>query len=459
MQMDTIVALASPSGIGAINVLRISGGRAFECARKIFHQEKDAENFEPRKAYLRKLWDESFLDRALIIFFPAPNSYTGEDVIEIQCHGGEVISKRIISALVRHGCRIAEAGEFTRRAVENGKMDLLQAEAVNDLIISESPAAVDNALRQLDGELSAKIKSLREQLIKIAALLELELDFAEEDVRFADRREIDDKLTQISAVLQYLLDTYEKGRGLRRGLRVAIVGKPNVGKSSLLNAIVGCERAIVSSQPGTTRDYIEESVEIGNLKFRFIDTAGIRKSEEEIEREGITRTKRRIEDADILLFVVDIASDLDEHDEEISSVCERSRLEDARKKIIVVKNKSDLQKKHNGEVLLAADATISISALSKQGVDDLSRTISAIAQKYFSAEQNEVFITSIRQKSALEKSLGFIQLAMQSSAGKLSGEFISRDLRAAADEMAGLLGEITGEHILDEIFANFCIGK
>lgn len=457
--MDTIVALASPSGVGAVNVLRISGGRALECARKIFHQEKDVENLVPRKAYLRKLWDESFLDRALIIFFPAPNSYTGEEVVEIHCHGGEVISSRVISALVRHGCRLAAAGEFTRRAVENGKMDLLQAEAVHDLIVAESPAAADNALRLLDGELSAKIKLLREQLIKIAALVELELDFAEEDVRFADRREIDDRLAQISTALQHLLHTYEKGRGLRRGLRVAIIGKPNVGKSSLLNAIVGSERAIVSSQPGTTRDYIEEAIQIGDIRIRFIDTAGIRKSDEEIEREGILRTKRRIQDADILLFVLDVASAFDEHDYEISRECEKACADDARKKIVIVKNKIDLEKKLNGEVLPTAEGVVSISALSKQGVDELLRTISTIAQKYFLARREEVFITSLRQKNALEKSLGFIQFAIQSSESKLSGEFISRDLRAAADELAGLLGEITSEQILDEIFANFCIGK
>jgi len=457
--MDTIVALASPSGVGAINVLRLSGGRAFECARKILHQENEIDSFEPRRVYLRKLRDENLLDRALIIFFPGPNSYTGEDVVEIHCHGGEVISNRIISALIRHGCRLAVAGEFTRRAVENGKMDLLQAEAVHDLILAESPAAADNALRQLDGELSTKIRLLREQLIKIAALLELELDFAEEDIRFAEHREIDDKLKQVSAAVQQLLSTYEKGRGLRRGLRVAIIGKPNVGKSSLLNAIVGSERAIVSSQPGTTRDYIEEVVEIGKIRFRFIDTAGIRKSDEEIEQEGIARTKRRIQDADILLFVLDVASTFDEHDHEISRECEMACAADISKKIILVKNKIDLEKKLNGEVVPKAEEIVSISALSKQGVDELLRTISTIAQKYFSAIQDEVFITNLRQKNALDKALGFIQFAMQSSGNKLSGEFIARDLRAAADELAGLLGEITSEHILDEIFANFCIGK
>ena len=457
MSTETIVALASPSGVGAINVLRISGSRAFECAGKILHKDEQ-ENFEPRRVYLRRLQDESLLDRALIIFFPGPNSYTGEDVVEIHCHGGEVISNRIISALVRSGCRLAVAGEFTRRAVENGKMDLLQAEAVHDLIVAESPAAADNALRRLDGELSSKIKRLREQLIKIAALLELELDFAEEDVRFADRQEINERLTEITGNITQLLSTYEKGRGLRRGLRVAIVGKPNVGKSSLLNAIVGSERAIVSAQPGTTRDFIEEAVQIGDMRFRFIDTAGIRHSQEEIENEGIIRTRRRIQDADILLFVLDAARPYDDLDEEIYKECSSASEVETRKKIIIVKNKIDLDQK-NSLASLPAEAEISISALKKQGVDRLQELISKIAKQYFSAEQKEVFISNLRQKDALEKALEFIRLAQQSSIDMLSGEFISRDVRAAADELAGLVGEITNDQILDELFANFCIGK
>lgn len=459
MSTDTIVALASPRGVGAINVLRMSGARAVECLRKILSEEKAAEDFAPRRIYLRRLHDNLFLDHALLTVFPAPHSYTGDDVVEIYCHGGEIIANRIIEALLRHGCRLAEAGEFTRRAVENGKLDLLQAEAIGDLINAESAGAADIALRQLDGELSSKIKSFREQLIRIAALLELELDFSEEDVRFADRQEIDEMLTGIIESIKQLLGTYEKGRGLRGGIRVAIVGKPNVGKSSLLNAIVGSERAIVSEHPGTTRDFIEEAVRIGGNAFRFIDTAGIRRAKEEIEQEGIARTKRRIHDADILLFVIDDANPLDELDEAIGRECRSAADGDALKKIIMVRNKIDIAQRARLPESIGIEREVSISALSGKGIDQLLQTISEIARKNFFPEQKDIFITNLRQKQALEKSLDDLRLAQVSATNKLSGEFIARDLRAAADELAGLIGEITSDHILDELFAHFCIGK
>lgn len=459
MNHDTIVALASPAGMGAIQVIRISGSRATDVLRKLLPGDRSHDRLEPRRVYLRKLHDGFFLDQVLLTFFAAPQSYTGEDVVEIYCHGGEVAAQRIISALLCHGARLAKAGEFTRRAVENGKMDLVQAEAVHDLIAAESPAAADNALRLLDGELSSKIRSLREQVIKLAALLELELDFAEEDVQFADRQEVEEKLAEIAAAIAHLLSTYEKGRGLQRGLRVAIVGKPNVGKSSLLNAIVGAERAIVSSQPGTTRDFIEEAVQIGQLRFRFIDTAGIRGSSEEIEKEGIARTKRRIQDADILLFVVDAAREYDQLDEEIYRECHAAAGADASKKILLVRNKIDLEAKTNHRVAITADGEIEVSALKSQGIDALLEMIALTAAKNFASAQKEVLVTNLRQKQALEKSLHYIQLARQSSTNKLSGEFIARDLRAAGEELAALVGEITNDQILDELFANFCIGK
>jgi tRNA modification GTPase len=459
IKTDTIVALASPPGVGAISIIRVGGSEARENVRKLLPGNHGEEVFEPRRSYLRKLHDGIFLDQVLLIFFPAPQSYTGEDVVEIYCHGGEVISQRIISALLRHGCRLAQPGEFTRRAVENDKMDLLQAEAIRDLIASESPAAADNALRQLDGELSSKVLSLREQLIKIAALIELELDFSEEDVAFADRREVEERLRDISERIQNLVASYEKGRGLQRGLRVAIVGKPNVGKSSLLNAILGTDRAIVSSQPGTTRDFIEEVAQIGDLRFRFIDTAGIRHSTEEIEKEGIARTKRRIHDADILLFVIDASSPIDELDEEILKECKSACEADPSKKSVLVRNKTDIGRAANTEKGLRMEAEASVSAIKNEGIDSLLKMISKIARQYFLLEQRDVVITNLRQKEALEKSLGFVELARQSSRTRLSGEFITRDLRGAADELAGLLGVITSDQVLDELFANFCIGK
>jgi tRNA modification GTPase len=459
MNTETIVAPASPPGVGAISILRVSGPRAFECVRRLLSGEILKEAIQPRKMYLTKLADGELLDRAMVAFYPGPNSYTGENLVEIFCHGGEVISSSIISALQKHGGRLAGPGEFTRRAVENGKLDLLQAEAIHDLITAESPAAASNALRQLDGELSEKIEGLREPLIKLSALLELELDFAEEDVVFASRDEVARQLKEIVVTLDQLIHSYEKGRGLRSGLRVAIVGKPNVGKSSLLNAILGTERAIVSPHPGTTRDFIEEPAQIGALKFRFIDTAGIRHSAEGAEQEGIKRTKRRIQDAHILLFVVDAASPHDELDGAIAEECLDACTSDKTKKLILIYNKIDLNSRINGAWSVPCTGQVKISALKNEGIADLLQLIEKIANEQFFRQQAEVLITNLRQKQALEKARVSLAAAQESILNKLSGEFIARDLRAASDELASLIGAISSEEILDEIFANFCIGK
>ena len=459
MHSDTIVALATPPGQGAIGVLRVSGDRTFEHVRAMLPADSSTTTFEPRKMYLCNLQSDTILDQAMLVFFPAPNSYTGDDLAEIFCHGGEVVIGRIIEALVKQGCRLARPGEFTRRAFENGKLDLLQAEAIHDLVTAETPAAADNALRQLDGELSSKISTLRERLIRIAALLELELDFAEEDVEFADRREIHAGLAEIAETLDMLIQTYEKGRGLRKGLRVAIVGKPNVGKSSLLNAMVGQERAIVSSQPGTTRDFIEEQIRIASMSLRIIDTAGIRHSFDEIERQGVVRTRRRIRDADIILFMIDAASPQDDLDETIAQECIAACAEDRKKKLILVRNKIDLAGKRNGDLQLPKDGEVSISALTGDGLQDLFESIANLARRHFFDAQSSVCITNLRQKLALERALSFIRPAQESCANKMSGEFIARDLRAASEELGALIGEISSEQILDEIFANFCIGK
>ncbi len=459
MNTETIIAPASPPGVGAISILRISGPRAFDCVRRLLPAEFPTKDFQPRKMYLTKLTDGELLDRAMVVFYPEPNSYTGENLVEIFCHGGEVISSSIISALQKHDVRLAEPGEFTRRAVENGKLDLLQAEAIHDLITAESPAAASNALRQLDGELSTKIQRLREPLIKLSALLELELDFAEEDVEFASRDEVARQLNEIGATLDQLIHSYEKGRGLRSGLRVAIVGKPNVGKSSLLNAILGTERAIVSPHPGTTRDFIEEPAQIGALKFRFIDTAGIRRSAEGVEQEGINRTKRRIQDAHIILFVADATSPHDELDSAIAEECLAACADDRTKKLILIYNKIDLNSRVNGAWSLPSDGQAKISALKKEGIDQLLRLIEEIAKEHFFIQQTGVLITNLRQKEALEKAMVSLGAAQDTLSSKLSGEFIARDLRAASDELASLIGAISNEQILDEIFTNFCIGK
>lgn len=459
MSNDTVVALATPPGQGAIAVLRVNGEQAFAAVRGLLPAGCASRAFEPRRLYLCKLGKETLLDQAMVAFYPAPNSYTGEDLAEVFCHGGQVVVTRIIAALVELGCRLARPGEFTRRAVEKGKLDLLQAEAVRDLVNAESPAAAHNALRQLDGELSAKIGKLRASLLQIAGLLEVELDFAEEDVEFADRRQIEDKLARLAATIENITATYDKGRGLRQGVRVAIIGKPNVGKSCLLNAMLGHERAIVSAQPGTTRDFIEEQIRAGGLLLRLIDTAGIRCSVDEIERQGLLRTRHRIEDADIILLVVDASIPTDELDDAAAQECESACTRDPRKKVLVVRNKIDLPVRLNGGLSLPRSSEISVSALTGEGVPTLLETVSDLAKPDFAGQSNGVCITNVRHKVALERALDSIHDAQESCAKRMSAEFVARDLRSASDELGVLVGEISSELILDEIFANFCIGK
>lgn len=459
MSNDTIVALATPPGQGAIAVLRVSGERAFESVRALLSPAAAKKSFEPRKLYLCKLGNEVVLDHAMVAFFPAPDSYTGEDVAEVFCHGGEAVASRLIAAMFNLGCRLARPGEFTCRAVENDKMDLLQAEAVQDLVNAESIAAADNALRQLDGELSARIRNLRADLIHVAALLELELDFAEEDVDFAERQQIEHGLAAVAGSLRDLIGSYDKGRGLRRGIRVAIIGKPNVGKSSLMNALVGHERAIVSPQPGTTRDFIEEQVQIGGIWFRVIDTAGIRHALDDIEQHGLERTRLRIQDADVLVFMLDASSPKDEMDDAIAQECLVACDGDRHKKVIVVHNKIDLPGRLNGELSLQPTRKIRISALTGEGVPALMDTLAKLGKQDFVDQHNGVSITNLRQKNALERALGFVQQSQNSCGESMSGEFIARDLRAASDELGALVGEISSDVVLEEIFASFCIGK
>ena len=458
---DTIVAQATAVGTGAIAMIRMSGPRAFDIVRRLLPAEQPGEVIEPRKLYLCRLQTDIPLDQAMLAFFRAPGSYTGEDMVEISCHGGEMVAPRVIEALGRLGARVAQPGEFTRRAVENGKLDLLQAEAIDQLVKAESPAAAENALRQLDGELSGRIRGLRQQLIDLAALLELELDFAEEDVEFAERKDMLAALSDLAERIAALLQSWEKGRGLRHGLRVAIVGKPNVGKSSLLNALLGESRAIVSSTPGTTRAFIDELVQLGNFRFRLIDTAGIRHAGDEIEKAGVERSRARIQDADILLLVVDGSSPSEAADAAIAQECEEALTQEGHKQILLIRNKTDLpqNKEENGRASLSARAEIRLSALTGRGIDHLRAALEKIAREDLANRPGEVCITTVRQKLALERALEYIHQGLQSCAQKLSAEFISRDLRAAGDELGLLIGEISSEQILDEIFAKFCIGK
>lgn len=454
---DTICAIATPPGAAGLAVLRLSGPRAKEIAAAICSDADAAVRMEPntvRHAYFRNGRD--LLDDGVITFFKAPKSYTGEDVVEISCHGGWHASQAILEALLQRGARMAQPGEFTLRAFLNGKMDLAQAEAVAQLVAARTGAAGKAALRQLEGGLSGKIRQMRAQIVDMLALLEVELDFTEEDIQFASRDKRERAIRELIANCDRLVTSYRQGRLLREGLRVAIVGPTNSGKSTLFNSLVEEERAIVSPHPGTTRDVVEARLDIGGLEVILLDTAGVRESAEEIEKAGIARTLREIQRADIIVLVIDITDDK-ELDRAISGVLGSSP-------VAIVWNKIDLaqepRKAARQRVLprtvpRETIAEVRVSALYHQGLDGLK---TAILQHMVGQETEaaQIQVTEARHKQELEvasQALGRALTSLDDST------LCTADLREAADALGRITGETIGEEILDRIFSKFCIGK
>ncbi len=446
---DTITALATPNGTGAISVIRISGPESFSEIDKIFTGKVKISEAKSHTIHYGKIFDSNgeLIDDVLVSVFKSPHSYTGEDSIEISTHGNPFISKRIIEELTKNSIRLAEPGEFTKRAFLNGRIDLTQAEAVIDVINSSTDASLRGARNQLDGLLSAKVQSLREMLVNTSSLIELELDFAEEDLEFVDHNELIKRIDNIIAEINSLLATYEFGRIIRDGVNVALVGKPNVGKSSLLNYLLKEARAIVSAIPGTTRDIIREEVNIGGILFRLFDTAGIRHSEDEIEIEGITRSKDAIKSADLVIFLNDvehsISSDMYQH------LCELTEKD----KIITVLNKVDLMK----EPGLGAD--VYISAKTGYGVNNLLEKLKEKALGSSTYSEKSAVVSNLRHFNCLTKAKENLLNARESASNFLSGEFISVDMRNAENSLGEIIGEVTTDDILNNIFMKFCIGK
>lgn len=446
---DTITAVATPNGTGAISVIRISGPESFSEIDKIFSGKVKISEAKSHTIHYGKIFDSNgeLIDDVLVSVFKSPHSYTGEDSIEISTHGNPFISKRIIEELTKNNIRLAEPGEFTKRAFLNGRIDLTQAEAVIDVINSSTDASLRGARNQLDGLLSAKVQSLREMLVNTSSLIELELDFAEEELEFVDHNELIKRIDNIIAEINSLLATYEFGRIIRDGVNVALVGKPNVGKSSLLNYLLKEARAIVSAIPGTTRDIIREEVNIGGILFRLFDTAGIRHSEDEIEIEGITRSKDAIKSADLVIFLNDvehtISSDMYQH------LCELTEKD----KIITVLNKVDLMK----EPGLGAD--VYISAKTGYGVNNLLEKLKEKALGSSTYSEKSAVVSNLRHFNCLTKSKENLINARESAANFLSGEFISVDMRNAENSLGEIIGEVTTDDILNNIFMKFCIGK
>jgi len=453
---ETIIALATPNGLGAISVIRISGKDAIITTEKLFKSKK--------KKFLSKqkthtvhlghiLKNEHELDEVLITLFKGPHSYTGEDTVEISCHGSTYIQQEIIDLFIDHGVRVANPGEFTLRAFINGKMDLNQAEAVADLIASENEGSHKLAMQQMKSGFSNDLKNLRSELLHFTSMIELELDFSEEDVEFAERGEFKKLVTKIQSELKTLIDSFQSGNVLKNGISVAIAGKPNAGKSSLLNTLLNEDKAIVSDIPGTTRDSIEDSIIIDGIKFRFTDTAGLRETKDEVESKGIEKTKEKISNAKILLYLFDI-NDITIN--EIKSSLKTFEREDL--SIILVRNKIDLKNK-NKSILkeLTNRELIEISATDSKSVTKLKKRL--VNEVDILNPYTDVIISNSRHYEALKKALKAIEEVNKGLKNNISGDLLSVDIRRSIEHLGEITGEITNDDVLGNIFANFCIGK
>jgi len=455
---DTIIALATSAGVGAIAVMRLSGENAIKIVNEHFKSKfgnKDLTKVKSHTIHLGNIVEnERIIDEVLISVFKNPHSYTGENVVEINCHGSVYIQQEILQLFIKNGVRNANAGEFTLRAFLNGKMDLSQAEAVADLIASNSEASHQVALHQMRGGFSTEIENLRQQLLNFASLIELELDFAEEDVEFADRTEFKNLIDKISAVLKRLIDSFALGNVLKNGIPVAIVGEPNVGKSTLLNALLNEEKAIVSHIAGTTRDAIEDEINIEGVAYRFIDTAGIRHTKDFVESIGIKKTYQNIEKAQLVLHLID-ASKIEFLQEKISELEEKYPA----KKILTLVNKADLLSNNEIQQLKARfENLIILSAKEKTGIHELTTTLTQLANKG-ALSNNETIVSNSRHFEALNNAYNSIKEVQKGIALNISTDLFAIDIRQALHYLGEITGEVTTEDLLGNIFANFCIGK
>jgi len=448
MSVETICALATAAG-GAIGIIRISGPKSLEILSHVF--TKDITNAQPNTIHYGNIKDGTeVVDEVLVSVFRAPHSYTGEDSVEISCHGSRYILNKVLALLIANGCRQAGPGEFTQRAYLNGKMDLSQAEAVADLIASTNQATHQIAMSQLRGHFSSKLAQLREQLLKLTSLLELELDFSDhEDLEFADRSELQELAKTIDNHVNRLAYSFQTGQALKQGIPVAIVGKTNVGKSTLLNRLLKDDRAIVSDVHGTTRDTIEDTIDINGITFRFIDTAGIRQTQDEVEQIGITRTYAAIEKARIVLWLIDTKPST----KEINDLLQRTE----NKKLIIIKNKAD--KADNNSYNTLKLPFVTISAKFGTGIDELEQAIYE-ATDIPALTENDIIVTNARHYDALVRAHDSIQRVIDGLQMQLSGDLLSEDLRQALDTLAEITGgQITPNEVLGNIFKNFCVGK
>jgi tRNA modification GTPase len=469
MNQDTIVALSTPPGQGAIGVIRLSGPKAISIVDVIF-RGKNLEKVEANTVHYGKIVEElneensRVIDECVATIFRAPRSYTREDVVELSCHGSPYILEQVIQLCLKKGARMANRGEFTMRAFLNGQLDLSQAEAVADLIASENETSHALAMSQMRGGFSNEISELRQELIDFAALIELELDFGEEDVEFADRAKLESLVSKIQGVIKRLLDSFQLGNVLKKGVATVIAGRPNAGKSTLLNALLNEERAIVSNIAGTTRDTIEEGLNINGVPFRLIDTAGIRKAQDEIEKIGVERTIEKIGESTLVIYLFDVTESRPKDLwEDITNFLEGSKALTAKSSRLFVANKMDLYptlplEEYYKEGLIDKQNLISISAANKMNVPYLK-------EKLYEAVINDptlmdqTIVTNARHYDALNKSYEALDKVMLGLKSGITGDFVAMDIRAALHELGLITGEIHTDDLLDSIFTRFCIGK
>ncbi len=459
---DTIAAISTAIGEAGISVIRISGKDAIEVADRVFRGKRKLKEVKSHTAHYGSIVDSvgKVVDYVVATVFRAPHSYTGEDTVEISCHGGIFVTRKVLEAILEAGARLAQPGEFTKRAFLNGKIDLSQAEAIADLIRSVTDLAYQSSLSQLEGSLSRKIKKMRDDLINLCSLVELELDFADEDLEFVDKPELANRIKSAIEEIDELIETFKYGKIYREGIKVVIAGKPNAGKSSLLNALLNENRAIVSDIPGTTRDIIEESLNIDGVLFRVIDTAGLRETYDIIEQEGVRRAEEQLKRADMILLVIDSIDEITESDIRLYHRVLNLAMNES-KKCIIVFNKVDLLngKEVQAERIANNFPVVRISALTGVGLDKLKKIM--VEQSFGGVNKTEasVVVTNVRHRDALVKARQSLLYALKSLEEGMPGDLVAVDLRAGLNHLGEIIGEVTTDDILNNIFSKFCIGK
>ena len=455
MLFDTIAAISTPKGEGGIAIIRISGDKSFEILDKIFIKKNPNADLGFYKLNYGFIKDgEKIVDEAMAVRLKAPKSYTCEDIVEINCHGGTLVSEKVLELVLRNGARHAESGEFTKRAFMNGRIDLSQAEAVMDIIQGKTEKSISLSLDQLRGDLRDKVNEFKKALLDITAHVNVVLDYPEEGIDDPLPVELRDNLEKVYEEANRLIDSYNTGKKIKEGIKTVIVGKPNVGKSTLLNALLHEERAIVTHIAGTTRDIIEEIINIKGIPLVLVDTAGIRKTDDIVENIGVEKSKQFIEKADLVLLVLDASKELENEDIEVIT-----KIKENNKKVIVLLNKIDLNKKINLEGY-NLENIVEISAKDNIGIEDMQKKIySYIVEEDVENSSEKLIITNIRHKTALEKTKDAIRNIFETIDMGLPMDLISVDLKEALDSLSEITGEISSEDILDHVFGNFCVGK